>query len=130
VTVGENPDPYLILGVPATANRAEIQHAYRARLRAHHPDTRSSPTSHTADEQLLAVLEAYALLRDPARKAEYDRAVTHAADTGPGNPVSRPPPDHRAVGRIAVTITYHDDGPVVPPLSSPPFRAGPVRHHR
>ena len=35
-----NPDPYLVLGVSPTATQAEITHAYRTRLRAHHPDTR------------------------------------------------------------------------------------------
>ena len=41
--VRENPDPYLVLGVSPTATQAEITHAYRTRLRAHHPDTRHPP---------------------------------------------------------------------------------------
>src|SRR6476661_1747398 len=56
--VREHPDPYLVLGVSPTATQAEITHAYRTRLRAHHPDTRHTPSSQTADEhlrQLLAV---------------------------------------------------------------------------
>ena len=36
----QNPDPYLVLGVSPTATQADITHAYRTRLRAHHPDTR------------------------------------------------------------------------------------------
>ena len=45
-----NPDPYLVLGVSPTATQAEITHAYRDRLRAHHPDTamhrpRKTPTN-------------------------------------------------------------------------------------
>jgi hypothetical protein len=39
-----NPDPYLVLGVSPTATQAEITHAYRDRLRAHHPDTRHAPS--------------------------------------------------------------------------------------
>ena len=77
--VRENPDPYLVLGVSPTATQAEITHAYRTRLRAHHPDTRQTPSPHTADEHLRHVLAAYALLRDPARRADYDRATVHAA---------------------------------------------------
>ena len=41
--VREHPDPYLVLGVLPTATQAEITHAYRTRLRAHHPDTRPTP---------------------------------------------------------------------------------------
>ncbi len=41
----QNPDPYLVLGVSPTATQAEITHAYRTRLRAHHPDTRHTPPS-------------------------------------------------------------------------------------
>ncbi len=35
-------DPYLVLGVSPTATQAEITHAYRTRLRAHHP----TPVTH------------------------------------------------------------------------------------
>ena len=46
-----NPDPYLVLGVSPTATQAEITHAYRTRLRAHHPDTRHAPSPQNADER-------------------------------------------------------------------------------
>ena len=82
--VRENPDPYLVLGVSPTATQAEITHAYRTRLRAHHPDTRRTPPSQTADDDLRQVLAAYALLRDPARRADYDRAT--ARTTTPTTP--------------------------------------------
>ena len=91
----QNPNPYLVLGVSPTATQAEITHAYRTRLRAHHPDTRHTPPSQTADDDLRQVLAAYALLRDPARRADYDRATTLAAapqthrQHGP-TPVDRP----------------------------------------
>ncbi len=57
----QNPNPYLVLGVSPTATQAEITHAYRTRLRAHHPDTRHTPPSQTADDDLRQVLAAYAL---------------------------------------------------------------------
>ena len=84
--VRENPDPYLVLGVSPTATQAEITHAYRTRLRAHHPDTRHPPASKTADDDLRQVLAAYGLLRDPARRADYDRATAHAATPPPHSP--------------------------------------------
>jgi len=126
----QNPNPYLVLGVSPTATQAEITHAYRTRLRAHHPDTRHPPASKTADDDLRQVLAAYALLRDPARRAGYDRATTHAAapqthrQHGP-TPVDRPP-----VGRIQVPITYRTTNTAAADVPSPPLRAGPVRRHR
>jgi len=76
-----NPDPYLVLGVSPTATQAEITHAYRDRLRAHHPDTRHAPSPQNADEYLRQVLAAYTLLRDPARRADYDRATVPRRQT-------------------------------------------------
>ena len=49
----QNPDPYLVLGVSPTATQAEITHAYRTRLRAHHPDTRHPAASKTDDDELV-----------------------------------------------------------------------------
>jgi len=104
-----NPDPYLVLGVAPTATQAEITHAYRTRLRAHHPDTRQTPSSQTADEHLRQLLAAYALLRDPTRRAVYDRAHPSHEDTGP----------------VQVQVTHLDSTG-----DEPPLWAGPVRWHR
>ena len=76
-------DPYLVLGVPPTATQAQITHAYRARLRTEHPDSRRWPSSPIADERLRQVLAAYALIRDYARRANYDRASTTTAAHSP-----------------------------------------------
>lgn len=75
------PDPYAVLGVDPTATAEQITHAYRALLRRHHPDTRAeSPADqmragprHDDDARLQRVLTAYAVLRDPAQRADYDR---------------------------------------------------------
>jgi curved DNA-binding protein CbpA len=75
-------DPYAVLGLPPTATEDEITHAYRTQVRAHHPDTRTTPQwLPSADEHLRRVLAAYAMLRDPERRARYDRAAmrSHAA---------------------------------------------------
>lgn len=103
-------DPYAVLGVSPTATQAEITRAYRRQLRTHHPDTRSKKSTSGADERLRQILAAYALLRDPGRRADYDR-VAQKTDAEPGPiqiPVTRPKPT--------------DD--------QPPLWAGPVRWHR
>jgi curved DNA-binding protein CbpA len=120
--MGQNP--YLVLGVAPTATQAEITHAYRSRLRAHHPDTRRTPCSPTADEQLQQLLAAYALLRDPTRRADYDRAAGQPPHSPPrAAPVARP-----SAGPVHIPIAVrHTTQPVAHP---PPLWAGPVRRHR
>jgi curved DNA-binding protein CbpA len=128
--VREHPDPYLVLGVSPTATQAEITHAYRDRLRAHHPDTRHPPASKTADDDLRQVVAAYALLRDPARRADYDRATAHTATPPPHRPHGPTPVDRPPVGRIQIPITYRTTNTAAADVSVPPLRAGPVRRHR
>jgi curved DNA-binding protein CbpA len=123
-----NPDPYLILGIPPTATQAEITHAYRDRLRAHHPDTRHTPSPHVADEQLRRVLAAYALLRDPACRADYDRATNRASASMSHRPQSRSPAD-AARGEVQIPVTHHTIA-MTTHTQEPPLRAGPVRRHR
>ena len=126
----QHPDPYLVLGVSPTATQAEICHAYRTRLRAHHPDTRHPPASQTADDDLRQVLAAYNLLRDPARGADYDRATVRAATPPPHNPHGPTPVEHPRAAPVQIPITYRTTNTRTPDVSSPPLRAGPVRRHR
>lgn len=67
----EERDPYAVLEIPSTASPDEVATAYRAKARRHHPDV-----SHAADaEQRMAeVNAAWTLLRDPSRRAAWDRA--------------------------------------------------------
>lgn len=121
-------DPYLVLGVSPTATQGEITHAYRARVRAHHPDTRHTPVSLTADDEFRQILAAYALLRDPGRRADHDRASARVA-----TPLQRPqsaPIDGRTAGRVQIPITYRTTDTAAADALTPPLRAGPVRRHR
>ncbi|MFD1211341.1 J domain-containing protein [Arthrobacter sp. GCM10027362] len=84
------PDLYAVLQVDRTASREEIRRAYRRLLRSFHPDLQSSrgedEPAHAA-RSLREVMEAYAVLGDPERRAEYDRATAPA----PLRPASREP---------------------------------------
>jgi curved DNA-binding protein CbpA len=63
-------DPCAVLGLPPTATTDEIRRVYLRQVRGHHPDTRPTPQSMPfADERLRRVVAAYALLRDPERRA-------------------------------------------------------------
>jgi DnaJ-class molecular chaperone len=60
---------YDVLGVAREADEREIRSAYRRLAKQYHPDTNSDPD---ASEQFLKIQEAYEILSDPAKRAEYD----------------------------------------------------------
>ncbi len=66
-------DVYAVLGVERGATPSEIDRAYRRAARATHPDARPQDPA-AAAEEFRHVTAAYETLRDPARRAAYDRA--------------------------------------------------------
>lgn len=106
-------DPYTVLGVVPTATADEITRAYRHHLRTHHPD---SSQGAGCDDTLRQVIAAYALLRDPDRRATYDRSS------------QRTPKVQRTSGRTRITVRRR--GADTADTRCPPLRAGPVRWHR
>lgn len=70
MTSPERRDPYIVLGVPRQASAAEIARAYRRAARASHPDSGGAGSA----EQFRVVSDAYDELRDPRRRAMYDRS--------------------------------------------------------
>lgn len=64
-------DLYQVLGVPRTASDDEIKKAYRKLAMQWHPDRNNG--SKEAEEKFKALTEAYDVLRDPEKRAMYDR---------------------------------------------------------
>jgi molecular chaperone DnaJ len=62
---------YDILGVGRDASETEIKKAFRQLALKHHPDR--NPGDAQAEERFKAINEAYAILSDPDRRAQYDR---------------------------------------------------------
>src|SRR5689334_23644338 len=64
-------DPYDVLGVSKSASAEEIQKAYRKLSKKYHPDR--NPGDKQADASYKEVQEAYSILSDPTKKANYDQ---------------------------------------------------------
>lgn len=65
-----NRDYYEILGIPRTASPEEIKQAFRKLARQYHPDVSKE---NNAEEQFKEINEAYSILSDGQKRAQYDR---------------------------------------------------------
>ncbi len=63
-------DYYDILGVPRNASKDQIKNEYRKLALKYHPDRNKSPD---AEERFKEISEAYAILSDEEKRAQYDR---------------------------------------------------------
>jgi curved DNA-binding protein CbpA len=102
MTSRERRDPYVVLGVARQASGEEIARAYRRAARASHPDGGGAGSA----ERFQAVSDAYDVLRDPRRRAVYDRshplARPRTADARAGSVrYAAPGSQHLVLGRSA-----------------------------
>lgn len=72
-------DYYDILGVDPDADKTAIKKAYRRLARKYHPDVSSE---HGAEAQFKAVSEAYEVLGNDERRAEYDQLRQYGSKGG------------------------------------------------
>lgn len=137
--MNQTPDYYATLHIPHDATRQQISRAYRALMRSHHPDMEGGRAGSGVQEEvqeglqegvqsagaggrtpppeaeLLRIMQAFAVLRDPARRAAYDREVK-------AKPAVRAVPATRTGTDIPVRTVRHPAGP-----SGNTIRITPVR---
>lgn len=102
----ERRDPYIVLGVTRQASGEEIARAYRRAARASHPDSAGAGST----ERFRVVSDAYDQLRDPRRRAVYDRSHPVARSPTPDTPAGSvhyavPGSQHVVLGRSAPLAT-------------------------
>ncbi len=78
-------DYYEVLGLTSGASQDDIKHAYRKLARKYHPDV---STASDAEARFKELGEAYAVLKDPEKRAAYDDMVAR----GKGGQGFQPPP--------------------------------------
>ena len=85
--MAETRDYYEVLGVAKGASKDEIKTAYRRLAKKYHPDLNHEPD---AAEKFKEVQEAYDVLYDDQKRAQYDQfghaAFQQGGATGGGNP--------------------------------------------
>ncbi len=114
------PDYYAVLEIAPSASAEEVRSAYRRLARIHHPDTSGSPES---AERMRLINEAWEVLRDPGRRAAYDR--TRPRPAAPRRVV-------RTVRRQPQPSAPRPAEPAAPPRGFEPAddapRSGPVEY--
>ena len=74
-------DYYEVLGLQKGASDEEIKRAFRKLAKQYHPDVNKEPG---AEEKFKEIGEAYAVLSDPQKKAQYDQFGHAAFENGAG----------------------------------------------
>ncbi|MDN5317842.1 MAG: molecular chaperone DnaJ, partial [Thermoanaerobacterium sp.] len=73
-------DYYAILGLDRNASDDDIKKAYRTLAKKYHPDL--NPGNKEAEQKFKEINEAYQILSDPQKKAQYDQFGDAAFNQG------------------------------------------------
>src|SRR4051794_41970530 len=110
-------DYYELLGVQRGADDAAIKAAYRRLAKEHHPDRHNGCSDKEA--QFKAINEAYDILKDPQKRAAYDRFGKAAFQNGGGGHDPFGDGGFNGFSRIFFAHFREVIGPPAPPNAAP-----------
>ncbi|MFT5709866.1 MAG: curved DNA-binding protein [Halioglobus sp.] len=99
----EFKDYYKILGLEESADKKAVKTAYRKLARKYHPDVSDH---HDAENKFKEASEAYEVLKDADKRAEYDELRQYRS----GNGNFAPPPDWQDSRASSGARDEHDQG--------------------
>ena len=98
-------DPYATLGIPRDATPLQVARAHRRLAKRHHPDLHEG--AHEAADRMRRINEAWAILSNPIRRRDYDRAFPSAGTAVSGHwAASRSPISPRAPSSTRTWATW------------------------
>jgi len=109
---------YDLLEIASTANADEVKRAFRGQIAKYHPDKvqhLGKEFQAMAADRAAELTEAYRILSDEGRRAEYDRAL---ADGGVQAPAAAPPPKPSATADVPRPAAPAQDEPQPVPRGS------------
>jgi DnaJ-class molecular chaperone len=115
-------DFYKVLGVSRSATEKDIKQAYRRLARKYHPDV--NPGNKDAERRFKEISEAYEVLSDQEKRAQYDR-FGHLGDGW--RRVQQPGPGGGAGEEVWQTFDFGGERPGVGDLFEMFFGTGPGR---
>ena len=74
MVMSDKRDYYEVLGVEKSASESDLKNAFRSLARKYHPDR---STEENAEDKFKEIQEAYAVLSDAEKRAQYDRHACH-----------------------------------------------------
>jgi curved DNA-binding protein CbpA len=125
-------DPYAILGVASDATPDAVAAAYRSLARMHHPDVSRAAG---AEQRMAEINAAWTLLRDPVRRAAWDRAHATVGRSGthPGGPGGTTRPGDAREGTTHRPVAWRrgpgGEGAAGPPPGNPRGSVLPFGRH-
>jgi curved DNA-binding protein CbpA len=121
-------DPYATLGIPAGASRDEAARAHRRLAKAFHPDVNPGAA---AAERMRRINDAWRILSNPARRAQYDAQRRPTTWSGVAYPAGAGTASWAGSGygprtRNATWTTWPESRVAAPPRQRRPSRPDPV----
>jgi curved DNA-binding protein CbpA len=87
----EERDPYAVLGIASSTSAEDVATTYRTLARRHHPDVSAD---RDAEQRMAEINNAWSLLRDPAKRAVWDRAHGITPQVARRHTAAHPRPTH------------------------------------